>query len=98
MLPAGARAALGAITASSALMTAAERRPAADRRSLHHEFSTGLRPTSLNERYITVTFIITSKIKELSNSFFLGGRCVPAGLALRGDGRGEPHDRTQNKP
>jgi hypothetical protein len=38
----------------------------------HREFSTRLRPTSLNKKYVTDLFLITSKIKELSNSFFLG--------------------------
>src|SRR5271165_4724642 len=38
----------------------------------YSEFSTGLRPTSLDEIYVTVTFIITSKIKWLSDSFLLG--------------------------
>jgi len=38
----------------------------------HREFRTGLRPTSVDERYVTFPFIITSKIKELPDSFFLG--------------------------
>src|SRR5271166_2495122 len=41
--------------------------------SRHREFRTGLRPTSLDEIYVTVTFIITSKIKWLSDSFLLLG-------------------------
>src|SRR5271166_1841670 len=40
----------------------------------HREFRTGLRPTSLGERYVTVPFIITSKIKWLSDSFLLGAK------------------------
>ncbi len=46
----------------------------------HREFSTGLRPTSTDEKYATVLFIITGKIKVFSNSLFLRmstAACLP---------------------